>query len=112
MSDPVHSLTQYSLCSLGTYASLAAYFSNFGTRITSLEQIAAMTSFADKNTGLFGTSDATLRSIMRTAQYELYWDSKYLSNITSIVNKKVNGGAVGAPPIGRLAVGLSVFLLF
>lgn len=62
----------------------------------------ALVSFADAQTGLFGSADATLRSAVRTAQYELFWDSEHLTNIVSIVDKKVNGGA--ASPVASISL--------
>lgn len=90
---------------MGSYGSLASYISNLGQRITRVEQVTALTSFADSQKTLFGSSDATLRSTVRTAQYELFWDTKYLPTIASIVDEKVNGGAAG------ISVGVSAILI-
>lgn len=95
---------------MGSYGSLASYISGLGARFTRDEQIAALTSFADQQTALFGSSDATLRSAVRTAQYELFWDSKYLATIASIVDTKVNGGAVAVSCISSVLIAFGVLL--
>lgn len=91
--------------SLGSYASVASYMANLGQRFTREDQITRLVSFADSQTGLFGSADATLRSIVRTAQYELYWDTQYLSEIAAILDEKVKGEAT------RLSFGLSVIII-
>lgn len=78
---------------MGSYGSLASYISGFVGRFTRQDQILALTSFADQNRELFGSSDATLRSAIEAAEYELYWDSQHLPIISAVIDKKVNGGA-------------------
>lgn len=97
---------------MGSYATLASYISGIATRFTRDEQIAALSSFADEQTGLFGSSDVTLRTAIATAQYELYWDSKHLDTIASIVDKKVNGGAVAISCVSTILIAFGLLLNF
>lgn len=91
--------------SLGSYSSLASYVSNVGSRITTADQVASLKSFADENVALFGSSDSTLRSVIKSAEYELFWDASHLPAISSILNEKVGDGA------SVLSIGLSSFLV-
>lgn len=90
---------------MGSYTTVASYVSNLGQRFTKVDQVNALIAFADAQTGLFGSADAALRSTVNTANYELYWDSKNLATIASIINEKVNGGALS------VSIGLSAILV-
>lgn len=96
--------------SLGSYGSLASYFTGLAARFTRDEQVSQLTSFADKQTTLFGSSDATLRTAVRNAQYELFWDSKYLSTIASILDEKVDGGAMAVSCVSTVLIAFGVLL--
>lgn len=78
---------------MGSYGSLASYISGLSSRFTNRDQVTKLTSFADQQTELLGSSVATLRTAIQTAEYELYWDSQHLATVASIVDVKVNGGA-------------------
>lgn len=78
---------------MGSYGSLASYIAGLASRFTRNEQLVALTALADEQTELFGSSVSTLRSGVRTAEYELYWDSQHLAEVAAVIDEKVNGGA-------------------
>ena len=78
------------LCSLGSYSSLANYVSGLAALITREDQLKEVEGFI----ATFGAdAQVTLENAVKSVQYALYWDTKYLAQIVSIVEEKSKGGA-------------------